>query len=95
MMLIYLPMTIFNKKYFQYILDGFKKLDELVYHFCLMAEENTIYERLRGRGELEGNWCFQQVSTCSEAFIDECFSDHIQTDGLSIDDIVQRIEASI
>lgn len=89
------PMTIYNKKYLQYILDGFKKFDEHVYHFCLQAEEKTIYSRLRQRGEVEGNWCFQQTKKCVEAFKDKFFEEKIQTDLLSIDAIVGRIYVTV
>lgn len=89
------PMTIFNKEYFQYILDGFKKIDEQTFHFCLTANEETIFERLRLRGEIEGNWCFQQTQKCVEAYKDKCFDKHIITDGVSVNDIVNFIKEEV
>jgi adenylate kinase family enzyme len=89
------PMTIINKEYFTYILNGFKEIDEQTYHFCLIAKEETIYERLLGRGEVEGNWCFQQTKKCVEAYQDECFEEYIFTDSLGIDQIVKDIERRI
>jgi deoxyadenosine/deoxycytidine kinase len=89
------PMTIINKEYFTYILNGFKEIDEQTYHFCLMAKEETIFERLRGRGEVEGNWCFQQTKKCVEAYQDKCFEEYIFTDSLSIDQVVKDIERRI
>lgn len=89
------PMTIFNKEYFQYIYEGFKNIDQETYHFCLIAEEATIHERLRFRGEKEGNWCFQQTSKCVAAFQTEQFALKIKTDGKSIDDIVKEIKSEI
>lgn len=65
------PMTIYNKSYFKHINEGFKKFDQNTYHFCLLAEEGTIYDRLRNRGEIESNWCFQQVEKCVKAFEDD------------------------
>lgn len=85
------PMTIFNKDYFEYILNGFKRIDEQTYHFCLIAKEETIYERLRMRGEIEGNWCFQQTKKCVIALNDRCFDKQIMTDGVSVKDIVENI----
>lgn len=85
------PMTIYNKDYLQYILEGFKEIDEKTYHFCLTAKEETIYERLRLRGEDKGNWCFQQSKKCLEAYKDKSFEQFIETDDTSIDSIVQRI----
>jgi adenylate kinase family enzyme len=89
------PMTIINKEYFTYILNGFKEIDEQTYHFCLMAKEEIIFERLRGRGEVEGNWCFQQTKKCVEAYQDKCFEEYIFTDSLSIDQVVKDIERKI
>lgn len=58
------PMTIRKPEYFNYILTGFKSVDKQTYHFCLTASKETIYKRLRKRGEEEGNWCFQQTEKC-------------------------------
>ncbi|MFS0861180.1 AAA family ATPase [Fredinandcohnia sp. 179-A 10B2 NHS] len=89
------PMTIYNKDYFQYIFGGFKEIDDQTHHFCLVAEEETIYNRLRARGEVEGNWCFQQTKKCVEAFQDECFEDRIVTDEMSVKEIVENIVGKI
>lgn len=89
------PMTIFNKDYFNYIFNGFKMIDKYTYHFCLIAKEETIYERLRMRGEIEGNWCFRQTKKCLEAFEDTCFEEFILTDAVDVDDIVKTIVTRI
>lgn len=89
------PMTIYNKEYLQYILEGFKEIDEKTFHFCLIAKEETIFERLRQRGEAEGNWCYQQSRKCEEAYKDQYFEEFIETDHTSIDDIVQRIQNEV
>lgn len=85
------PMTIFNKDYFQYIFNRFKELDKQTFHFCLVAKEDTIYERLRNRGEEEGNWCFQQTKKCVEAFQNECFEKSIITDHMYVNEIIDGI----
>lgn len=89
------PMTIFNKDYFQYIFNGFKRIDEQTYHFCLIAKEETIHQRLLDRGETEGNWCFQQTEKCIAAFEDTCFEKFIDTDELSIGEIVKVIRKDV
>lgn len=78
------PMTIHNKDYFHYIFNGFKRIDEQTYHFCLTATKETIHRRLLERGEAEGNWCFQQTWKCMAAFEDTCFRKFINTDELSV-----------
>ena len=44
------PMTIYNKEYFEYIFDGFKEIDEQTFHFCLTAKKETIHQRLLEQG---------------------------------------------
>lgn len=89
------PMTIYQRPYLQYIRNGFKQFDQHIFHFCLVAETDIVYERLRKRGEIEGNWAFQQVRKCVEAFRDESFKEHIHTDFLHVDDVVKQIRQRI
>jgi chloramphenicol 3-O-phosphotransferase len=89
------PMTIYNKGYFEYIFNGFKVIDEKTFHFCLTAKEETIYERLRKRGEMEGNWCFQQTRKCMDGYQDSCFEQFIDTDGVNINEIVKIINEKV
>lgn len=39
------PMTICNIDYFTYIREGFERIDKNVYHFCLLAQKETISKR--------------------------------------------------
>lgn len=85
------PMSIYNKRYFNRIYDGFLEIDPETVHFCLTAEKETIHARLHARGEEAGNWCFNQTDKCIQGFKD--FDDHhfIQTDDVPIEDIVEFI----
>ncbi|WP_107841613.1 AAA family ATPase [Metasolibacillus meyeri] len=89
------PMTIRKFEYFQFIHDGFKSMDEQTYHFCLTASKETIYERLRLRGEEEGNWCFQQTDNCLEAYNRDDFGAYIDTEKLDPEVIVHRIKEKL
>ena len=89
------PMTIYNKGYFQHIFNGFKRIDEETYHFCLTAKKETIHRRLLERGETEGNWCFQQTDKCMAAFEDTCFKKFISTDELNVAEIVKIIRKDV
>ena len=89
------PMTIREIEYFHYIYKGFKSIDEQTYHFCLNASKETIYERLRERGEEEGNWCFQQTDKCLTAYNQYDFGEYIDTEKNSIDDIIQHIKGKL
>ena len=89
------PMTIRKIEYFHYIYNGFKSSDEQTYHFCLNASKETIYERLRLRGEEEGNWCYQQTDKCLEAFNQYDFGEYIDTERNSINEIIQDIKGKL
>ncbi|MCM3710387.1 AAA family ATPase [Sporosarcina luteola] len=85
------PMTIYNKDYFNTIHSGFLQIDPETYHFCLTAKKETIHERLIERGEEVGNWCFEQTDKCLEGFADSCFEQFIQTDDVGIEEIADFI----
>lgn len=89
------PMTIREIEYFHYIYKGFKSIDEQTYHFCLNASKETIYDRLRERGEEEGNWCFQQTDKCLAAYNQYDFGEYIDTEKKSIDEIIQHINGKL
>lgn len=89
------PMTIRKIEYFHFIYNGFKSIDDQTYHFCLSASKETIYERLRLRGEEEGNWCFQQTDKCLEAYKQYDFGEYIDTEKNSIIEIVQEIKEKL
>jgi len=84
-------MTIRNFEYFQYILEGFKEIDEQTYHFCLLADKTTIFDRLRARGEVENNWCFQQTEKCIQAYQEHDFAEYINTENKPIGTVVKEI----
>jgi hypothetical protein len=48
------PMTIRKPEYFNYIYNGFNRIDKHTYHFCLTASKETIYERLREKITMPG-----------------------------------------
>jgi chloramphenicol 3-O-phosphotransferase len=85
------PMTIRVPEYFTYIVSGFKDIDEDTLHFCLQASRETIFSRLRNRGEEEGNWCFQQTIKCIDAFVQYDFGEYIDTENVGIDSVVTEI----
>lgn len=89
------PMTIRKIEYFHFIYNGFKSIDDQTHHFCLSASKETIYERLRLRGEEEGNWCFQQTDKCLEAYNQYDFGEYIDTEKNSIIEIVQEIKEKL
>lgn len=89
------PMTIYNKDFFNVIHSGFLQIDPETYHFCLTAQKETIHKRLIERGEEEGNWCFAQTDKCLEGFEDPCFDKFISTDEIGIEAISDFIYKEI
>ncbi|WP_100405592.1 AAA family ATPase [Bacillus solitudinis] len=89
------PMTIRKPEYFNYIFNEFESIDKQTYHFCLTASKETIYERLRKRGEKEGNWCFQQTEKCLEAYKENNFGEYIDTENVSVTAIIDNIKEKV
>ncbi|WP_226002722.1 AAA family ATPase [Paenibacillus sp. BJ-4] len=85
------PMTIYKPINYDYIYHGFKDIDEELYHFCLIASEETLRKRLTMRGDIIGGWQFQQIDKCVNAFRSNKFEEHIVTDKLNTDEIIDVI----
>ena len=86
-----IPMTIRKIEYFKYIFEGMKKLDDDIYHFCLMAQLDTIHLRLKQRGEIPNSWAFLQTEKCVKAYENYDFSEYIDTQNIGIDKVAQII----
>lgn len=86
-----IPMTIRKIEYFKYIFNGMEKLDNHIYHFCLTAPLDNIHSRLKQRGEIPNSWAFLQTEKCLEAYKNYDFSEYIDTQNISIEEITQII----
>lgn len=84
------PMTIVRDDYFTEIVDGLRQIDD-VRHFSLVASAETINERLRKRGEKDGQWVFQQVARCVAALQSPQFKTHIDTENRTVEQITTTI----
>jgi adenylate kinase family enzyme len=90
-----IPMTIYKTQNFEYIQNGFKEIDNDLYHFCLIATEHTIHNRLHKRGDTPGGWTYQQTSKCVASLSNKQFEEHIYTDELDQDEVMKRIISRI
>ncbi|TXK80669.1 AAA family ATPase [Paenibacillus sp. N3.4] len=90
-----IPMTIYKPINFEYISRGLEEIDNELYHFCLIASEETLRKRLTVRGDTIGGWQFQQIEKCVNAFRDSKFEKHIVTDELDTSEIINRILMNI
>ncbi|WP_127539541.1 AAA family ATPase [Paenibacillus illinoisensis] len=85
------PMTIYKEENFNHIYNGFKAIDEELYHFSLVATEETIYKRLAKRGDEFGGWQYQQAPKVVHALKDDKFGIHLITDHLETSEVVDII----
>ncbi len=92
-----IPMTIWNVDRLIYIRKKLEEFDETVFHFCLLASNETIVKRLLKRGEELGSWPFQQIEKCLNHFEknSEVFDKVLRTDDLSVEEVCQCIMSEI
>jgi len=90
---VLVPMTIVHPPYFDEIAGRLRRDGIVVHHFALCASKDTLLRRLRSRGDGESSWAARQIDRCVEGLRDETFRHHLDTDGLSVQDTVERIAA--
>ncbi|MDQ0232470.1 AAA family ATPase [Metabacillus malikii] len=88
---IIVPMTITNDTYYNEIIGKLQEDGIEVSHFTLTATPQTIEKRLRKRFEGKKSWAYQQADERINVLSDERFKEHIPTDTMTIDDIVNLI----
>lgn len=89
--IIIVPMTITNEEYFHEILSRLREDQISVKHVTLMASKATIKKRLRSRLEGENSWAFKQAEARIQQLQRPLFKDHIDTDGLPIEEVLEKI----
>lgn len=88
--IIIVPMTITNRQYYNEIIGKLSK-EFTVKHFILSATRETILKRLGRRFETKNSWAVQQIDRCIEAFSTSITEITIQTDRMTIYEVVQEI----
>jgi adenylate kinase family enzyme len=88
---IIVPMTLTNEEYFKEIIGRLREDGITVKHFTLSASKGTIAKRLRKRFEGENSWAYQQMDKRLSRLSNEIFQEHIHTDTMSIEDVVETI----
>jgi broad-specificity NMP kinase len=91
---VIVPMTVTNKHYLEEITKELHDNGKDIYHFTLLANHETLFKRLKGRGDKKGSWTFQQIERCVASFSDEYFKEPIDTDAMTIDQVVEYIADS-
>ena len=86
-----IPMTLCEKKYFDYIFQGLRTIDNVTSHFCLMASLETIQMRLELRGDVVNSWPFLQTERCIKAFSENNFEEYIECENLASEEVAEYI----
>lgn len=96
---VIVPMTLVEPDYFDEIMAGLATERVDVRHFSLVASPETLRSRLQTRtgywlGRVVGRdetWAMQQIPRCVTALATERFTEHVDTDGRAIDEVVEDI----
>ncbi len=89
--IIIVPMTIFNRCYYDEIIQKLIDDDIPVKHFILYASKETLKKRLRKRLELSNTWANKQIDNCINAFNLSITEEKIETDDKTVDEILDEI----
>ncbi|MFN8649568.1 AAA family ATPase [Streptococcus sp.] len=88
---IIVPMTVFKKEYYQEIIEQGLREDMYVQHYILVAEKETILDRLDKRTQENNNWALKHLDNCLQAFEDQIPGRKIDTGGLTVDEIAEIV----
>jgi cytidylate kinase len=89
---IIVPMTIYNKNYFEEIVGKIIKDGIKIDHYILGATKETILKRLSKRHEKKESWAAKQIDICINGFNElKDKSIYIDTNKISIYDVVETI----
>ncbi|MDY3367467.1 AAA family ATPase [Zhenhengia yiwuensis] len=88
---VIVPMTVTNKQYYDELIRKLRLEQVEVHHYILYANKSTVLKRLRKRLEYETSWAAQQIDRCLVAFQNEITEGIIQTDAMTIDEVVLEI----
>jgi guanylate kinase len=89
---IIVPMTVFKKEYCQEIIEQGLIEDMCVQHYILVAEKETILDRLNKRTQEDNNWALKHLDNCLQAFEDQIPGRKIDTDSLTVDEIAEIVK---
>jgi RNase adaptor protein for sRNA GlmZ degradation len=89
---IIIPMTIYDKKYFEEIIGKLLKENIKIDHYILGASKEIILKRLSKRREKKDSWATKQIDICIRGFNElKEESIYIDTNGLNVTEVVETI----
>ena len=87
------PMTVVNPAYFGEIVGELRRAGHDVRHVALLASRETLLRRLRSRAESGESWGAQQLDRCLYGLNQLDPSEHLHTDGLTHEQVVEAVAA--
>lgn len=88
------PMTVWYEPYFDEIIEGLRQIEPNFHHFCLIATQETLRQRIHSR-DFAQEWSLQNIDRCTKAFCAPKFAKHIETDSKTPDEITIEILSSV
>lgn len=88
---IIVPMTVVNPDYFDEIAGRLRRDGIAVNHYALCASREVLLARLRSRFDGRKSWPARQIDRCIEGLTSPVFREHLDTDRLSTDQVVEQI----
>lgn len=88
------PMTVVNPQYFSEIVGRLRADGAEVRHFALCASREVLLKRLKKRGDGRNSWPAAQIERCVAALGDPVFKEQIDTDHMSVDEVISYIAAA-
>jgi len=88
---IIVPMTIYNRVYYNEIIGRLREDGADVRHFILTAGKETLLKRLVLRGDSENGWAARHIDACLSAFASEITEVKIDTEEKTPEEIVSEI----
>ncbi|GHT99002.1 tunicamycin resistance protein [Spirochaetia bacterium] len=89
---IIIPMTIYNKEYYDEIIGKLLRENIKIDHYILGADKETLLKRLSKRHEKKNSWAAKHIDICINGFNElKEKSIYIDTNKLSIYDVVEKI----
>lgn len=91
------PMAFSNPAYLEEVRLGAAKVDAALYHFCLVAPEHVVHQRLKARGAdpVTNAWEFRRASECCAIHPQALFATHIPAVDALPDTLAVEILAQI
>ncbi|MDF2592357.1 MAG: ATP-binding tunicamycin resistance protein [Clostridia bacterium] len=88
---IIIPMTIINEDYYHEIISKLRNDGIRIDHYVLAASEDTLKKRGRSRLCFKNSWSVKQIPFCVTAFQNPIFENHINTDLLTLYEVIDII----